>query len=888
MIYLIDGSSYIYRAFYAVRALSTSKGLPTGAVYGFTRMIMKLLKDFSPIYIAIAFDAKGPTFRHKIFEEYKANRPTMPEELIPQVPYIKEIVQAFGIPIIEIEGYEADDIIGTLANKAYEAGFYVVIVSGDKDMNQLINDRISIIDTMRDEITDINNIKDKFGVQPSKVIEVMGLAGDTSDNVPGVPGIGLKTAVKLINQFSNIENIYNHLDEIKGKSLKEKLLKNKEQALLSRTLVTIDKNVPIDFSEEKFKIGKIKKEEIIKLYHELEFSALLKEILTEEQKEKKIKRNYKIITKEKELDSFVSSLISSRRFVFDTETTSKDAMRAKLVGISFCMREGEAFYIPLAHSYKGVPNQIPFDTFMAKLKPILEDFRYLKIGHNIKYDLIVLARAGISLRGIDGDTMVASYLLNPLKPSHSLDALAREELNLQKITYKELAGTGKKEVTFDKVDVEKAKDYSCEDSEVTFILAKRFFPELEKQGLMKLFKELEMPLVVVLAKMEMNGVKVDKAKLTELSKEFEQRMREMEKEIYKMAGEPFNINSPKQLSVVLFEKLKLPVIKKGKTGYSTNEAVLTQLAQEHPLPETILKYRELMKLKSTYVDALLKLIHPETGRIHTSYNQTVTATGRLSSSNPNLQNIPIRSEEGKRIRRCFIPEDGYILLSADYSQIELRVLAHISGDENLISAFKRGEDIHNRTACEIFGVKPEDVTEEMRRQAKTINFGIIYGMGAFGLASQLSIDRSVAQEYIDAYLSRYPGVSRYIEKITKDAEEKGYVETLLGRRRMIPEIKSTNKQQREFARRTAINTPIQGTAADFIKKAMLNIQKRIDDEKLKSRMILQVHDELVFEVPESEVERLKSLIKDEMEHVYPTVVELKVDVNIGRNWGEAH
>lgn len=885
-LYLIDGSSYIYRAFFAIRQyLSNSKGLPTNAIFGFSNMLLKILRDEKPDYLAIAFDPKGPTFRHEEYKEYKAQRPDTPEDLIPQIPYIFRLVEAFHIPILVKEGYEADDFIGTVAKKAEESGFKVTIISGDKDLFQLITRDTVVKDTMKDRTYDISAVKERFGVKPSQLVEIMALMGDKIDNIPGVPGIGEKTAVELIKEFESIDNLYKNIEKVKKEKLKENLKKHKEEANLSKKLCTLDTGMPVDLDLEELKIQDIKEKELIELFQELEFSKLLKEFTTKKEISEK---QYKIVQEEDEFKKLVKELKASGKFAIDLETTHREPMRADMVGISISFKENEAFYIPLAHNYPGAPKQLKREFVLKTLKPLLEDDKTEKAGQNIKYDILVLSNAGIDLRGVSFDTMLASYLINPSKRNHSLEDIALEYLGYKMTTYKEVVGTGKKEIGFEEVDIKTAARYSGEDADITFRLTNLLSPIIKEKGMDELFYKVEIPLIDVLAVIERNGVKINVDFLREMSKTLEIELDQLISKIYALAGEKFNINSSKQLREILFDKLKLTPVKRTKTGYSTDVDVLEQLALQHELPAEILNYRQLSKLKSTYVDSLPKLIHPETGRIHTSFNQTVTATGRLSSSNPNLQNIPIRTELGREIRKAFIAERNHFLLSADYSQIELRLLAHLSEDRALIQAFEKGEDAHASTAREIFNVLPGTVTPEMRRVAKAVNFGIIYGISPFGLSKGLNISQKEAKEYIEGYFKRYPRVKEYIDKTIKSAYEKGYTTTLLNRRRYIPELESKNRNVREFGERTAINTPIQGSAADLIKVAMINIQSKMKEKKLKSKMILQVHDELVFEVSEKEMETMKGLVKKEMEGVMKMKVPIVVDMNTGKNWNEAH
>jgi DNA polymerase-1 len=882
-LFLIDGSSYIYRAYFALPYLSNSAGMPTNAIYGFTQMLIRVVKEHKPHYLAMVLDAPGPTFRHEVYKAYKANRPSMPEELIPQIPYIKEVTRGFRIPILEKPGYEADDIIGTLVEKL-RADADITIVSGDKDMLQLVSDRVTILDTMKDRVYDQAEVKRRFEAQPSQVIDVFGLSGDTSDNVPGVPGIGEKTAVKLIKEFGSIDNIYNNIDKVAGEKLRENLKKYKEQALLSKELVRIRTDVPLPVDLTALRLIPADNERLKEIFKELEFNKFVKELTPQ----KTIPYDdYHVINRMEDAEKLMKALRETGEFSLDLETTSLFPMEAELVGLSLSCREHQAFYLPFAHKDTAMP-QLELSHILSLLRPLLEDERMKVYGQNIKYDYIVLQRYGITIKGIAGDTMIASYLLNPTKHNHNLEEIALEYLDHQMITYKDLTGIGKKALSFDRVGIEEAKVYSCEDADVTFLLAKLLLPKLGEEGLSDLFHQVEMPLLEVLAKMEMNGVKIDVNLLQEMSSEFESFLNSSMEKIYALAGEEFNINSPQQLGNILFEKLKLPGARRTKIGYSTDVETLQKLAPHHPLPAEILAFRSLAKLKSTYIDAFPKMINHHTGRLHTSYNQTTTATGRLSSSDPNLQNIPIRSPEGRRIREAFIAEPGWKILSVDYSQIELRILAHLSQDETLMRSFREDEDIHTRTAAEIFGVNPLMVTPQMRREAKVINFGIIYGMSAYGLAKELGIDQKVAKAYITDYFKQYRGVREYIDSVLEKAREKGYVTTLKHRRRYLPEITSPNQAMRQFAERMAINAPIQGTAADLIKIAMIEIQKRIEERGLRMKMIIQIHDELVFEIPEEEAAEAKNLVKKEMEGVIDISVPLKIDINTGKNWSEAH
>lgn len=887
-VYLIDGHSYIYRAFHAIGHLSNSRGLPTNAVFGFTKMLLKLMEEKEPTYLAVAVDAEGPTFRHRLYKDYKVTRPPMPPDLSYQLPYIKRIIRGMHIRLIETPGYEADDIIGTLARKGKEKGFRVVIVTGDKDFRQLISPGTSLWDTMRDRHTDYETFKEDYQIEPEKIIDLMGLSGDSSDNIPGVPGVGEKTALGLIKEYGSLENVYGHLDEIQKKKLKENLESARDDAVLSKQLVTIDQFIPIDEDIEDLKVGEPEADVLSALFRELEFKELWEQFSSHSDLKK---QDYRLCNSEEDLLDLAEKMKKKGRVSIDTETTSSDPHHAELVGISFCFEENRATYLPIGHRYIGAPEQLSLDKVLKILGPLLEDEKIAKIGQNIKYDALVLKHHGVDLRGMHFDTMVASYVINPGLRQHNLGYLAHHYLNYRMVHYKEIVGKGKSPLNFSEVEVETAKDYSCEDVDITLKLTSVLDRQLQEDMNQDLFYSLEMKLVPVLLDMELAGIKIDIPFFHQMSRRFSERIRKIREEIYAEAGMEFNINSSQQLGFVLFEKLSLPVQKKtAKTrSFSTDVRVLQKLAAlNFQIPQLVLQYRTLSKLQSTYLDALIKIVNPSTGRIHTSFNQTVAATGRLSSSNPNLQNIPIRGEEGREIRKGFVAEDGHVLLSADYSQVELRLFAHYSGDPVLIEAFKKGEDIHSRTASEILGVPMEEVSQDMRRIAKAINFGIIYGMGPRKLGDELGLDNKKAKEYIDSYYERYAGVARYRKEMVQTAQEKGYVTTLLNRRRYTPEIQSENNRARSEAERIAVNTPIQGTAADLIKMAMIKIHDRLKREHLKTRMILQVHDELLFEVPENEIEKTTPLIKEEMEGVYELKVPLKVDIQFGRNWGEAH
>lgn len=886
-LYLIDGSSYIYRAYYAIRHLSSPKGFPTNALYGFTQMLLKVIKDRRPGHIAVVFDVGRTTFRTDLYPDYKANRSAMPDDLVPQIAPIKDMVRAFNIPALELAGYEADDIIGTIARQCEERGMEAVVVTGDKDLMQIVTDRVTLMDTMKDKVSGIPEVQERFGVGPEGVIDILGLAGDTSDNIPGVPGIGEKTAIKLIQEFGSLDGLLERAGEVKGKT-GEKLREFADQARLSRQLATIVRDVPMEFDFAAFAASSPDNRRLAELFKEYGFTTLMKELTSEATLSTE---QYRTIATEEEFEALLADLKAAGTFAVDLETTSLNPLEAEIVGISLSCSDHEACYIPVGHFYLGAPEQLPRRRVLDALTPLLTEPKIRKVGQNLKYDYQVFRRHGIELAGVWCDTMVASYLLNPVRSGHGLDSLSVEHLDHKMISYEEVAGKGKEQVNFAQVPVEKASTYSCEDSDAAWLLHRLFLPRVADMGMERLFFDVEMPLVPILAEMELAGVKLDLELLGELSAGFGKQLAELEGMVMGLAPEPFNINSPKQLGEVLFEKLKLPTGKKTKTktGWSTNVEELERLAEAgHEIASAILQYRGLAKLKSTYTDALPKLVQPATGRVHTSYNQTVTNTGRLSSSEPNLQNIPVRTEEGRRIRRAFIAEEGHLLLSADYSQIELRVLAHLSGDRVFCDAFARDEDIHTRTAAEVFGLFPEMVTPEMRRQAKAINFGVIYGQGAFSLARQLGIATKVAKEFIDNYFARHPGARAFLDGCVREAEENGYVTTLLGRRLPIPDITSSNGNIRAFAQRNAVNYPIQGSAADIIKEAMVKVTARMKSDRMRSRLIMQVHDELVFEVPEDEVVAMEQLIEHEMEHAVALRVPLKVDISHGSNWSEAH
>jgi DNA polymerase-1 len=891
-LYLIDGSALAYKSYFAFarNPLTNSKGENTSAVFGFTRSLLKILDEQKPTYLAVVFDRPEPTFRHRDFAEYKIQRAPMPPEMAAQLPRIKEVVEALRVAIVEVPGFEADDVIATLARRAAEQGFSVTIVSGDKDLAQLVNERIRLYNPRKggeeSEILDASAVREKLGVPPEKIPDLLALAGDSVDNIPGVKGIGPKTAEKLLQQFGSLEAIYENLEAVQPERIRALLREQEAEARLSKRLATVATDVPIELKLEDVRVGDPDRARLVELFRELEFHSLLERFVPSSAASED--HDYRILRTRAELERLVEELRQAGTFALDLETTSLDPLRARIVGFSFAWRWGAACYLPL-RGPSGSRIELTEEEVLAKLRPVLEDPSLRKVGQNMKYDLLVLRRSGIELRGMYFDTMVAAYLLNPSERQHNLDSLSLEYLNYKKIPTSSLIGKrGKEQLSMDQVAVEMVGEYACEDADITWRLYRTLEPKLREAGLEKLFHEVEMPLVEVLADMEYTGVKLDLEYLREMSRQLESDLRALEERIYAVAGERFNINSPQQLGRVLFERLKLPARRRTKTGYSTDVRVLEELAGQHELPRLLLEYRQLAKLKSTYVDALPQMVNPRTGRVHTSYNQTITATGRLSSSEPNLQNIPIRTEIGRQIRRAFIPSsEDHVLLDADYSQIELRIMAHLSGDRRLRESFERDEDVHTRTAALIFGLEPEEVTPEHRRRAKEVNFGILYGMGPYGLAQRLGISPEEAQRFITGYFATYPKVHDFILETIQRARRHRFVTTLLNRRRYLPDILSENVRVREFAERTAINTPIQGTAADLIKVAMVRIWRELRKRGLKTKMILQVHDELVFDVPKEELEEVKELVRTEMESAIHLDVPVKVEIGVGRNWLEA-
>lgn len=890
---LVDGSSYLFRAFHALPPLINSKGLPTGAIYGVINMLRKLRNDYKPEYMAVIFDPKGKTTRDSYYPEYKANRPSMPEELAQQIKPLHELIEAMGLPLIIVDGVEADDVIGTLAKDLEAQGKSVLISTGDKDMAQLVNEHVTLINTMSNQILDIDGVVEKFGIRPDQIIDYLALMGDSVDNIPGIPKVGPKTAVKWLHQYETLDSIKEHADDIAGK-IGENLRNNLEQLDLSKRLVTIETDIASLPSLEDLKPNTPDQEELIEWFTELEFKTWLKESLENsgaEATKSEVKVEYDTILTQSDLSRWIKTITEAEYFAFDTETTSLDPMVAELVGISFSVEANKAAYLPLQHRYEEAPEQISLESALEQLKPIFEDPKYLKIGHNLKYDIKVLAQYDIFVQGLAHDTLLESYLLNSSSTRHDMDTLALKYLGHKNISFEEVAGSGKQQLTFDFVDLDKASEYAAEDADITWQLHQPLNEQLQEfPKLTQLLTDVEMPLLSVLAHMECHGVKIDAPLLLAQSKELAKRINELEEEAYRLADKTFNLASPKQLQAILFDELELPIIKKTPKGQpSTAEDVLQELAHEFPLPKIIIEHRQLSKLKSTYTDKLPLQINDKTGRIHTSYNQAVTATGRLSSTDPNLQNIPIRTEEGRAIRKAFIAPEGYVVFAADYSQIELRIMAHLSKDKRLIDAFRNNLDIHKATASEVFSVSLEEVTSEQRRRAKAINFGLIYGMSAFGLAKQLGIDRNAAQLYIDIYFDRYPGVMQYMNDTKKLAHEQGFVETLLGRRLYLPEINASNQMRRKAAERAAINAPMQGTAADIIKKAMICVDQWLAQSDTKAKLIMQVHDELVLEIPEEELEHVKQHVVQCMEEAGGNLaIPLIVDTGYGDSWEQAH
>ncbi len=898
---LIDGNALVHRAYHALPTLTVSKtGEVVNAVYGFASMLIKAINELKPSHFAIAFDKKAPTFRHQLFDKYKANRPPTPDELIGQLGRVRQLVEAFNMPIFELDGYEADDVLGTLSQQAAGQGIDTVIVTGDADTMQLISPKVKVLypkprrsfsDTM---LYDKDAVSQKYGVNPEHIADLKALAGDPSDNIPGVPGIGGKTAVKLIQQFGRVEQIYDHIEEVTPPKLQEILKQNEDIARKSKKLATIVTQMPLTLSLDDCQVSNYNRQRVVELFRELEFASLLTKlpeveavlpgtttpVKTQPQSEPK----YNIVSTSQALDELVSRLQKNKSFAFDTETTSLDPMSAQLVGISLSPASGEAYYIPVGHICLERVKQIPLEQVTEKLKPVLEDDQLAKAAHNGKYDMTVLAEHGINVKNLTFDTMVAAYLLG--EKLLGLKALAFSKLGIEMTPITELIGSGRKQINMSQVEIACTSDYACADADITGRLAELLGAELEEQGLWRLFYEVEMPLVPVLMGMEREGVALDTELLRQMSRRLGERLLKLETDIYSNVGHRFNINSPQQLGPVLFEELKLPPARKTKSGYSTEASVLEELRGVHPVIELISEYRQLTKLKSTYVDALPSLINPKTGRLHTSFNQTRTATGRLSSSEPNLQNIPVRGEQGREIRQAFIAPNGCQLLSGDYSQIDLRVLAHLSQDPGLLETFHQNGDIHTAIAVRLLGVDADKVTPDMRRLAKTVNFGVIYGMSGYGLEQATELSREEADQFITSYFGKYPRVKQYLESTKKQAREQGYVQTILGRRRAIPEVNSSNRNLREAAERMAINMPVQGTSADIIKVAMIELDREMAKRKLKSKLLLQVHDELIFEVPQDELDEMKKLVPQIMSTSLKLSVPLKVDIKMGKNWGQ--
>ncbi|MBT0393272.1 DNA polymerase I [Morganella morganii] len=917
---LVDGSSYLYRAYHAFPPLTNSAGQPTGAMYGVLNMLRSLIMQYEPSHVAVVFDAKGKTFRDELFEAYKSHRPPMPDDLREQIAPLHDMVVAMGMPLLSVSGVEADDVIGTLAKQAAAEGRAVLISTGDKDMAQLVTPDITLINTMNNTILGPEEVETKYGVPPSLIIDYLALMGDSSDNIPGVPGVGEKTAQALLQGLGSLDNIYADLDKIAGlsfrgaKTLAPKMETNKEMAYLSYTLATIKTDVELDCTWDSLALTEPDLDKLHALFTQYEFKRWISDLENGGWLAKKSTRsapskaavtgavqtpaatpeisseNYETILDEEALNRWAQILREAGEFAFDTETDSLDNLSARLVGMSFAAKAGHAAYVPIGHDYLDAPDQLLTEQVLRVMKPILEDEKIRKIGQNLKFDRGIMENYGVELRGIAFDTMLESYVLNSVAGRHDMDSLADRHLNYKTTTFEDIAGKGKKQLTFNQIPLEEAANYAAEDADITLLLHQALYPQLEaEKSLLHVYQDIEMPLVPVLSRMERTGVLIDANVLAAQSVELTARLDELEKQAFAIAGEEFNLSSPKQLQTILFEKLNLPVVKKTPGGApSTNEEVLEELADNHELPRVILEHRSLSKLKTTYTDKLPLMVDPKTRRVHTSYHQAVTATGRLSSRDPNLQNIPVRTDEGRRIRQAFIARDGYCIMAADYSQIELRIMAHLSQDKGLLKAFAEGKDIHRATAAEVFGVPLDEVTADQRRSAKAINFGLIYGMSAFGLARQLGIPRGEAQRYMDLYFERYPGVLEYMARTREHAAEKGYVETLEGRRLWLPEINSRNGMRRKAAEREAINAPMQGTAADIIKKAMIAVDDWLQKENIDALMIMQVHDELVFEVRKEQQAEMAEKIRGLMEAAMKLDVPLKVEAGVGANWDEAH
>ncbi|WP_374086812.1 DNA polymerase I [Methylomicrobium lacus] len=893
---LVDGSSFLFRAYHALPPLTSPEGLATNAVYGVSNMLRKMLNDYPDDHFAVIFDAPGKTFRHELYDQYKAHRPPMPDDLRCQIEPLHRLVRAMGLPLIVESGIEADDVLGCLAKKAEKLGFEVIISTGDKDMAQLVNAHILLENTMNNSRMDVQGVIDKFGVRPDQIIDYLALIGDAVDNIPGVPKVGPKTAAKWLEQYDSLDNLIANADKISGK-IGENLRASLEQLPLSKQLTTIKWDIDLPYDIEALDRKPADPAELKALLSEFGFTSWLKALGSETAAQAASdpetppgKADYETVLCEEDFERWLARLDNAELFAFDTETTSLDYSKARIVGVSFAVEAGHAAYVPLAHDYPGVPEQLDKTWALQRLSPLLENPAKAKLGQNLKYDLHVLANEGIDLQGVAHDTMLESYVYNSTATKHNMDDLAKKYLGVDTIHYEDIAGKGAKQLSFEEIAIEQAAPYAAEDADITLRLHQRLRPLLaEHDALYRLYQEIEVPLLSVLARIERNGVAIDTDMLAQQSMELANQIVSLEHHAHDLAGHSFNLGSPKQIQEILYDRLQLPVLKKTPKGQpSTDESVLQELAVDYPLPRLILEHRSLSKLKSTYTDKLPEQVDPNTGRIHTSYHQAVAATGRLSSSDPNLQNIPIRTEEGRKIRKAFIAPPGYKIVAADYSQIELRIMAHLSGDAGLLKAFGEGLDVHTATAAEVFGVAPEQVTHDLRRSAKAINFGLIYGMSSFGLAQQLGLTRGQAQSYIDLYFARYPGVKDYMDSIRALAREQGYVETLFGRRLYLPDINSRNAAQRQYAERTAINAPMQGTAADIIKRAMIAADRWLTEERVDAKMIMQVHDELVFEVAEDRLDHCMARIRALMNSAADLKVPLLVDVGVGDNWDEAH
>jgi DNA polymerase-1 len=885
-LFLIDGNSILYRSYYAIRQLSTAQGFPTNAIFGFVSALKKIIDHEKPDFLGVVFDVKGPTVRHEAYKDYKAHRKPMPDDLVVQLPVLREVLRALRIPTAEFDKYEADDVLATLACRAAGKNVLTIIVTTDKDLLQVIDGSTAVWNPAKETMIDEKGVKDVFGVAADRVVDVLSLWGDPSDNVPGVPGIGEKTAKALIQEFGSLDNLLRKLDQVKNPRIREKIEQNRDLLDLSRRLVTVTRDLDVPLDLDAYALQDPDEKEVLRLFQGLEFTTLLGDFLKKPRQEKK---DYRAIFEEKELEALSTRIVRAGAVALDTETDSPFPTRAHLVGLSFSLMPGEAFYVPVGHDYLGAPAQIAKDRALRLLRPVLEDPAVKKTGQNIKYDAIVLRREGIRLAGIEHDSMVLSYLLEPNWGKHNLERLALTYLQTGKAPYESVVGKGKNQLTMDKVGIDLVVPYACQDADLALELGTLLWEKVRERGLDRLYDEIERPLIELLAQMEIWGVRVDPGVLRAMSREFEIELRGLEKQIHELAGGPFNINSPQQLGQILFHKLGLPATKKTKVtrGYSTSLDILEELAVLHPLARLVLDYRQKTKLKSTYADALPELINPETGRIHTSYNQTVASTGRLSSSDPNLQNIPVRGEWGQRFRRAFIPDRGHSLLAADYSQIELRILAHLSEDPVLVETFVNDRDIHDETARLVFGGEAGLTNEETRRRAKVINFSIIYGTSAFSLAKELGTSMAEAQRFIDRYFEQRPRVMDYLDRIVREAKDRGYAETIFGRQRQVPELRQADKVTQQAGRRIALNMPIQGSAADVIKVAMLRIWDELRAQGLKTRMILQVHDELVFEVPRGEEKEVEGIVHDRMENVCDLKVPLKVRLGWGPNWADA-